>query len=113
MELPLNSRNRAGAALGTSCGCSNKCEREGTHPVAVDPRGMTGECFACGVETERLLWALEHLCPSCGFEADRNLNAAENILARGLTEVGVVHSESLPAETALPTGTDSVLQSAS
>ncbi len=82
-----------------------KCQREGTHFVVVNPRGTTKECSNCGVSTEKPLWMREHSCPSCGFEADRDLNAAYNILARGLAKVGVVHSDSMPAETALPTDT--------
>jgi putative transposase len=109
MELPSNSRKRAGAAWGTFLRMLEyKCEREGTHFVAVYPRGTTKECSNCGVSTEKPLWVREHSCPSCGFEADRDLNAAYNILSSGLTEVGVVHPDSMPAETALPVGTDSV-----
>jgi len=85
-----------------------KCDREGTHFVAVDPAGTTKECSNCGVATDKPLWVREHSCPSCGFESDRDLNAAYNILSRGLTEVGVVHPDSMPAETALSTGIDSV-----
>jgi putative transposase len=70
-----------------------KCERESTHYVPVDPRGMTKECSAYGVETTKPLWVREHSCPSCGFEADRDANAALNILSRGLDHVGVVHPE--------------------
>ncbi len=109
LELPSNSRNRAGAAWGTFLRMLEyKCDREGTHFVAVDPRGTTKECSNCGVETEKPVWVREHSCPSCGFEADRDLNAAYNILSRGLDQVGVGHPDSMPAETALPTGTDSV-----
>ncbi|MGA9401776.1 RNA-guided endonuclease InsQ/TnpB family protein [Haladaptatus sp.] len=109
MELPSNSRNRAGAAWGTFLRMLEyKCDREGTHFVAVDPRGTTKECSHCGVSTDKPLWVREHSCPSCGFEADRDLNAAYNIRSRGLSEVGVVHPDSMPAETALPVGTDSV-----
>jgi putative transposase len=109
MELPSNSRNRVGAAWGTFLRMFEyKCEREGTQFVPVDPRGITKECSNCGVSTEKPVWVREHSCPSCGFEADWDLNAAYNILSRGLDQVGVVHSDSLPAETALPTGTNSV-----
>jgi putative transposase len=111
MELPSNSRNRAAASWGTFLRMVEyKCEREGTHFVAVDPAGTTKECSECGVETEKPLWVREHSCPSCGFVADRDLNAAYNIRAHGLDHggVGVVHSELPPAETALPAGTDSV-----
>ncbi|WP_433633058.1 RNA-guided endonuclease InsQ/TnpB family protein [Halomicrococcus sp. NG-SE-24] len=109
VELPGNSRNRAGAAWGTFLRMLEyKCEREGTHFVAVNPRGTTKECASCGISTDKPLWVREHSCPACGFEADRDANAAWNILSRGLEDVGVVHSELTTVETALPTGTDSV-----
>ena len=109
VELPGNSRNRAGAAWGTFLRMLEyKCEREGTHFVAVEPAGTTKECAACGVETDKPLWAREHSCPACGFTADRDWNAAYNILVRGLKQVGTGCPESTPAETALPTGTRSV-----
>ena len=107
VELPGNSRNRAGAAWGTFLRMLEyKCEREGTHFVAVDPKDTTKECASCGVKTDKPLWVREHSCPSCGFEADRDANAAWNIISRGLEEVGVGHSESTPVETALPVDTE-------
>ena len=106
MQFNSNSRNRASAAWGTFLRMLEyKCEREGTHFVAVDPRNTTKECASCGVTTDKPLWVREHSCPSCGFEADRDANAAWNILSRGLKKVGVVHSDSTPVETALPTDT--------
>jgi putative transposase len=106
VELPGNSRNRAGAAWGTFLRMLEyKCEREGTHFVAVDPKDTTKECASCDVKTDKSPWVREHSCPACGFEADRDANAAWNILSRGLEAVGVVHSESTPVETALPVDT--------
>ncbi|AXG06335.1 transposase [Haloplanus rubicundus] len=106
VELPGNSRNRAGAAWGTFLRMLEyKCEREGTYFVAVDPKDTTKECASCGVKTDKPLWVREHSCPSCGFEADRDANAAWNILSRGLEDVGVGYSESTPVETALPVDT--------
>jgi putative transposase len=108
VELPGNSRNRASAAWGTfKQMLTYKCEREGTHFVAVDPADTTKECASCGVKTEKPLWVREHSCPACGFEADRDANAAINILSRGLSELqlGVGHSEETPVETALPVDT--------
>jgi putative transposase len=106
IELSGNARNRAGAAWGTFLRMLEyKCEREGTHFVAVGPKNTTKECASCGVKTEKPLWVREHSCPSCGFEADRDANAAWNILSRGLEGVGVVHSEGTPVETALPVDT--------
>jgi putative transposase len=106
IELPSNARNHAGAAWGTFLQMLEyKCEREGTRFVAIDPKGTTKECASCGIKTDKPLWVREHSCPSCGFEADRDANAAWNILSRGLEDVGVVHSESMPVETAIPVDT--------
>ncbi|WP_433629338.1 RNA-guided endonuclease InsQ/TnpB family protein [Halomicrococcus sp. NG-SE-24] len=106
MESPSNSRTTASAVWRTFLSLLEyKCEREGTHFVAVNPRGTTKECAACGVSTKKPLWVREHSCPACGFEADRDANAAWNILSRGLEDVGVGYSESTPVETALPVDT--------
>jgi putative transposase len=102
----LNFCNTASAAWNTFTDMlETKCEREGTHFVEVEPEGTTKECAQCGVETDKPLWVREHSCPACGFEADRDANAAWNILLRGLTDLGVGHSEGTPVETALPVGT--------
>ena len=107
MESPSNSRNTASAAWRTFLSLLEyKCEREGTHFVAVNPRGTTKECASCGVSTDKPLWVREHACPACGFEADRDANAAINILSRGFEQLGVGHSEdTTPVETALPVDT--------
>ena len=106
LELPGNSRNTASAAWNTFTDLLEyKCKREGTHFVEVDPEDTTKECASCGVKTDKPLWVREHSCPACGFEADRDTNAAWNILSRGLSKLGVGHSEETPVETALPTGT--------
>jgi len=126
LESPGNSRNTASAAWNTFTDLLEyKCKREGTHFVEVDPEDTTKECASCGVKTDKPLWVREHSCPACGFEADRDANAAWNILSRGLTDLGVGHSEGTssespcdsdglrkslsdfrtPVETALPTGT--------
>jgi putative transposase len=106
LESPRNSRNTASAAWNSFTDMLEyKCKREGTHFVEVEPNGTTKECAQCGVKTDKPLWVREHSCPACGFEADRDANAAWNILSRGLTELGVGHSEGTPVETALPVGT--------
>jgi putative transposase len=99
LESPRNSRNTASAAWNTFTDMLEyKCEREGTHFVDVEPDGSTKECAQCGVETDKPLWVREHSCPACGFEADRDANAAWNILSRGLTDLGVGHSEGTSSE---------------
>ncbi len=125
IESPRNSRNAASAAWNTFTDLLEyKCKREGAHFVEVDPDGTTKECAQCGVKTEKPLWVRAHSCPACGFEADRDANAAWNVLSRGLTDLGVGHSEltspeisdfwranesqsdsSTPVETALPVDT--------
>ncbi len=106
MQFDSNSRNRAAAAWGTFLRLLEyKCEREGTHFVVIDPRNTTMECASCGVKTDKPLWVRELSCPACGFEANRDANAAWNILVRGLKKVGTGCPESMPAETALPTDT--------
>ena len=52
LELDGNSRNSGSAAWGTFRRMLKyKCEREGTHFVAVEPAGTTKECARCGAET--------------------------------------------------------------
>ena len=86
----------------------NKCKREGTHFVEVEPAGTTKECASCGVESGKPLWVREHSCPACGFEMDRDGNTAINILSRGFENLGLGQSEeSTPVETALPMFTSS------
>ncbi len=99
MESPRNSPNTASAAWRTFLSLLEyKCKREGTHFVAVDPAGTTKECAACGVSTDKPLWVREHSCPACGFEADRDANAAWNILSRGIKQLGVGYSEATSSE---------------
>lgn len=108
LESPSNSQNTASAAWDTfTTMLEYKCEREGTHFVAVDPTDTTKECASCGVKTDKPLWVREHSCPACGFEMDRDANAAINILSRGFEQLGVGYSEDTPVETALPMFTSS------
>ncbi|WP_160135499.1 RNA-guided endonuclease InsQ/TnpB family protein [Halococcus salsus] len=106
MQLDGNSRNRASAAWGTFRRMLEyKCEREGTHFAEVRPHGTTKECAQCGAETDKPLWVREHSCPACGFTADRDENAAWNVLQRGIDQIGMGNAESTPAETVVPTAT--------
>ena len=82
-----------------------KADLHGTHVVQVEPEGTTKECASCGVETDKPIWVREHPCPACGHTEDRDLNAAKNILNRGLKQLGAGRSESTPVQTALPTFT--------
>ena len=77
----------------------------GTHVVRVEPAGTTKECSECGVETSKPLWVREHSCPACGHTEDSDLNAAKNILSRGMKQIGAGRFESTPVQTVLPTFT--------
>lgn len=83
--------------------------KHGCHVDEVEPAGTTKECAGCGVETEKPLWVRDHSCPACGFTSDRDFNAALNVLSRGLSKLGVVHSKAItPVETAAAADTQSV-----
>jgi putative transposase len=83
-----------------------KADLYGCYVEQVPPENTTKECASCGVEVEKELWVREHSCPSCGFEADRDWNAALNVLQRGLEMLGVGCSEGTPVETAAAAGTE-------
>ena len=103
LETPQNAKNKQDAAWSRFLELLEcKADLHGTHVVKVEPAGTTKECASCGVETEKPLWVREHSCPSCGHIEDRDLNAAKNILNRGLKQVGAGRSESTPMQTALP-----------
>jgi transposase len=65
---------------------SYKAEEAGTRVVAVDPRTTTQVCSACGAMplAKKTLSDRAHSC-SCGYLADRDVNAARNILGLGLS----------------------------
>ena len=52
--------------------------------VLVDPKNTTQMCSGCGEIVPKDLSIRIHKCPHCGLEISRDLNAALNILARGL-----------------------------
>ena len=64
---------------------SYKAESAGRVFVQIDPKDTSQICSGCGEKVPKLLSERIHKCPHCGLEIDRDLNAARNILARGLT----------------------------
>ena len=106
LETRQNAKNKQDAAWARFIELLEyKGELHGTHVERVDPRGTSKECVACGIETAKPIWVREHSCPACGHTEDRDLNAAKNILNRGLKQLGAGRSESTPMQTALPTFT--------
>ncbi|NEU74143.1 transposase [Hassallia byssoidea VB512170] len=56
--------------------------------VAVPPHNTSQNCSNCGMKVIKSLSTRTHVCPHCGFVEDRDVNAAINILKKGLSTVG-------------------------
>ena len=65
-----------------------KAEEAGGHLEVVAPHGTSQRCSQCGTKVEKDLSVRIHVCPHCGYVADRDINAAKNILLLGLTQAG-------------------------
>jgi putative transposase len=66
----------------------SKAEGAGVRVLAVPPANTTQQCSACGAlpatpEQRKTLGDRVHHCRSCGYIADRDRNAAQNILRLG------------------------------
>ena len=62
-------------------------DKYGKLVVAVPPHYTSVKCSACGNKVKKTLSTRTHVC-SCGYVADRDTNAAINILQLGLSRVG-------------------------
>jgi putative transposase len=63
----------------------SKAEGAGVQVMVVAPKDTTQQCSACGElpetpEQRKTLSDRVHRCSSCGYTADRDLNAAQNVL---------------------------------
>jgi len=63
---------------------SFKASSAGRTVIKVNPNGTTQICARCGKVVPKDLATRIHKCPHCGFVADRDVNAALNILRLGL-----------------------------
>jgi putative transposase len=66
----------------------SKAVGAGVQVISVAPANTTQQCSACGAvpetpEQRKRLSDRVHRCPSCGYVADRDLNAAQNVLRLG------------------------------
>ncbi|TVX99431.1 RNA-guided endonuclease InsQ/TnpB family protein [Paenibacillus cremeus] len=61
-----------------------KAESAGRVVVQVDPRNTSQQCSNCGAIVKKSLAVRIHRCNHCNYEADRDENAARNILQRAL-----------------------------
>ena len=64
-----------------------KANRRGKEVREVNPAYTSQECSQCGEIVPKKLSERWHSCPHCGLELHRDVNAAVNILNRGLQEV--------------------------
>jgi putative transposase len=69
---------------------SDKAASAGRTMIAVDPRGTSQTCSACGhpPTARKSLSERRHHCTACGYEAHRDINAARNILHLSETKTG-------------------------
>jgi putative transposase len=66
-----------------------KAENAGSLTVAVNPNGTSQNCSNCGHKVLKTLKDRVHSCPKCGYTADRDVNAAINILNLSQCGLGV------------------------
>ncbi len=66
---------------------NEKAESAGVTVVQVNPEGTSQECSSCGAEVKKELSTRVHRC-NCGLVLDRDVNAAINILHRGISIAG-------------------------
>lgn len=65
-----------------------KAEDAGKVCVKVNPSYTSQDCSQCGNRVKKDLSERIHHCLQCGLVLNRDLNAARNILARGLSSLG-------------------------
>jgi transposase len=78
----------------------------------VNPRNTSQLCSRCGAYVKKDLSMRVHRCPKCGLTIDRDVNAARNILKRGL-EIGLEQAEYTPGGEATTTFLSAGMQAAS
>jgi len=67
----------------------------GKATVAVPPYNTSQNCSNCGEKVSKSLSTRTHVCPDCGYVEDRDINAAINILKKGLSTVGHTETNAL------------------
>jgi putative transposase len=69
---------------------TDKAGSAGGQVIRVSPRFTTQECSRCGERVRKSLSVRTHVCPVCGYVADRDVNAAQNILKAGAQPSGML-----------------------
>ncbi|WP_332987930.1 RNA-guided endonuclease InsQ/TnpB family protein [Scytonema sp. PRP1] len=63
--------------------------------IAVSPHNTSQNCSSCGEKVQKSLSTRTHVCSHCNYMEDRDVNAAINILQKGLSTVGQTESYKL------------------
>ena len=59
--------------------------------IKVSAKNTSKTCFDCGdINPKVVLGVKKWICPVCGVNHDRDINAAKNILYKGVTSLGIV-----------------------
>lgn len=67
-----------------------KAASAGGQVIRINPRFTTQQCSKCGELVQKSLSMRTHRCPICGYVADRDVNAAQNILRAGAPPSGTL-----------------------
>src|SRR6266542_5535620 len=67
-----------------------KAASAGGQVIRINPRYTTQKCCKCGEYVQKSLSVRTHICSSCGYVADRDVNAAQNILQAGAPPSGTL-----------------------
>ena len=73
-----------------------KAECAGKVVTFVNPKNTSQKCSSCGKIVKKILNIKIHKCPYCGLVLNRHVNAAINILHRGLKKVGLGYTDLMP-----------------
>lgn len=62
--------------------------------VKVNPKNTSKTCHNCGFVNPKVkIGVKQWICPVCGVSHDRDINAAQNILTKGVASLGIVPRE--------------------
>jgi putative transposase len=79
-----------------------KAASAGHEVIRVNPRFTTQKCHNCGQMVQKSLSVRTHVCPFCGSVADRDINAAQNILLQAGAQPSGTVSGGSPGELRSP-----------
>lgn len=74
----------------------DKASGAGRIVIMVDPKNTSQMCSQCGSMVKKDLKVRVHSCSFCGYTADRDVNAARNILIRALVKINGMDQPSRP-----------------